>query len=76
VRPGRAEPEEPSGSLGPGRLVATVDDQCVSIASYVALADEPGAAEVAVADRYQGRGIGRLLVETLREVRWENGTSA
>jgi ribosomal protein S18 acetylase RimI-like enzyme len=49
-------------------VVAEVDGQCVGIASYVALADEPGAAEVAVAvaDRYRGRGIGRLLVEALR----------
>jgi GNAT superfamily N-acetyltransferase len=51
-------------------VVATVEGECVGIARYVALASEPGVAEVAVTvtvtDRYQGRGIGRLLVEALR----------
>jgi GNAT superfamily N-acetyltransferase len=51
-------------------VVAAVDGECVGIARYLALADEPGVAEVAVTvtDRYQGRGIGRLLVEALRPV--------
>jgi GNAT superfamily N-acetyltransferase len=49
-------------------VVAEVDGECVGIARWIALADEPDAAEVAVAvtDRHQGRGIGRLLVEALR----------
>ncbi len=51
-------------------VVAEVADQCVGIAGYVALTDEPGGAEVgvAVADRHQGRGIGHLLVDALRPV--------
>lgn len=53
-------------------VVATVEGQCIGIGRYVALASEPGVAEVAVTvtvtDRYQGRGIGRLLVEALRPV--------
>ena len=49
-------------------MVATVADECVGIARYVGLGDDPGAAEVAVCvtDRYQRRGIGRLLVQTLQ----------
>jgi len=49
-------------------MVATVDGDCAGIARYLALADKPGAAEVAVCvtNRHQGRGIGRLLVDALR----------
>ena len=49
-------------------VVAEVDRDCVGIARWIALADQPGTAEVAVGatDRCQGRGIGRLLVQALQ----------
>jgi GNAT superfamily N-acetyltransferase len=49
-------------------MVASVGGDCVGIARYLRLPDEPDAAEVAVTvtDRFQGRGIGRLLLDALR----------
>jgi GNAT superfamily N-acetyltransferase len=48
-------------------VVAIVEGECVGIAYYIARPDEPGVAEVAAAvtDRYQNRGVGRLLIEAL-----------
>jgi GNAT superfamily N-acetyltransferase len=59
-------------------VVAEADGQCVGIARYLALADEPGAAEVAVTvtDRHQGRGIGRLLLEALELVAGRAGLTS
>jgi GNAT superfamily N-acetyltransferase len=59
-------------------MVAEVDGECAGIARYVALPDEPDAAEVAVTvtDRFQGRGIGRLLLDALRPAAARAGITA
>ena len=59
-------------------MVAEVDGECAGIARWVAMPDEPGAAEVAVTvtDRFQGRGIGRLLLDTLRPAAARAGITA
>ncbi len=59
-------------------VVAAVDGECAGIGRYVTLDDEPGAAEVAVTvtDRYQRRGIGRLLVDALRPAAIHAGVAA
>jgi GNAT superfamily N-acetyltransferase len=48
-------------------LVAEVGGETAGIARFVALPDQTGTAEVAltVADRFQRRGIGRLLLDAL-----------
>jgi GNAT superfamily N-acetyltransferase len=47
----------------------------VGVARFVRLADEPDVAEAAVTviDDYQGRGVGRLLLQTLVEAARERG---
>jgi GNAT superfamily N-acetyltransferase len=59
-------------------LVAEVGGEVAGIARFVALPDEPGAAEVAVTvtDRFQGRGIGRLLLDALGRVAARAGVGA
>ncbi|MFD2093473.1 GNAT family N-acetyltransferase [Blastococcus deserti] len=50
-----------------GCWVAEVGGEAVGLGRYVALADRPGTAEVAldVVDRFQGHGLGRLLLEVV-----------
>ena len=50
-----------------GCWVATVGAEAVGLGRYVRLAEEPGTAEVAldVVDRYQGHGLGKLLLEVV-----------
>jgi acetyltransferase len=47
--------------------VAPATDRIVGVARYIALPNDPGAAEVAieVADEWQGRGVGRRLMSEL-----------
>jgi ribosomal protein S18 acetylase RimI-like enzyme len=58
-------------------VATTVGGEVAGIARFVALPDEPGAAEVAVTvtDCYQGRGIGRLLVDALQPAAIRAGLS-
>jgi RimJ/RimL family protein N-acetyltransferase len=50
-----------------GCWVATVDGVAVGLGRYVRMTDRPDVAEIAldVADRYQGRGLGRLLLQVV-----------
>ena len=50
-----------------GCWVATVGTEAVGLGRYVRMAAAPGTAEVAldVVDRYQGRGLGKLLLEVV-----------
>jgi GNAT superfamily N-acetyltransferase len=59
-------------------VVAEVDGDCAGIGRFVALPDPPGAAEVAVtvADRFQGRGIGGLLLDALARAAGRAGVTA
>jgi GNAT superfamily N-acetyltransferase len=59
-------------------VVAEAGDQTAGIARFLALPGEPGTAEVAVtvADRFQGRGIGGLLVDALRPAAEQAGIGA
>lgn len=58
-------------------VVAEVDGACAGIGRFVAL-PEPGTAEVAVtvADRFQGRGIGGLLLDALAAAAERAGVTA
>jgi GNAT superfamily N-acetyltransferase len=46
-------------------MVATIGDEIVGVARYAAVSAEPGTAEVAVIveDAFQGRGLGRRLLD-------------
>jgi ribosomal protein S18 acetylase RimI-like enzyme len=55
--------------------IAPSSDAIVGVARYIALPDDPGAAEVAIAvnDDCQGRGVGRRLMRRLAERAREEG---
>jgi RimJ/RimL family protein N-acetyltransferase len=52
-----------------------LEEPGMGVARYVRLKDDPGVAEAAitVADRYQGRGLGTILLELLTRSAMENG---
>jgi GNAT superfamily N-acetyltransferase len=52
---------------GHGCWVATVGTEAVGLGRYVRMTDRPATAEIAldVVDRYQGLGLGRLLLEVV-----------
>jgi acetyltransferase len=59
-------------------VAAEAGDQTAGITRFLALPGEPGTAEVAVtvADRFQGRGIGGLLLDALRPAAEQAGIGA
>jgi GNAT superfamily N-acetyltransferase len=56
-------------------LVAVHDEACIGVVRYVVDRDDPAAADFAISviDAYQGRGLGRALVEMISEVAAERG---
>ena len=59
-------------------LVAEVEDQIVAVARYYRSPDLPGRAEAAftVADRWQAKGIGPLMLERLACIAWERNITS
>ena len=58
-------------------LVASVGDQIIGVARYIRLArSEEADVSFVVADEYQGKGVGTLLLESLACYAWEKGISA
>jgi GNAT superfamily N-acetyltransferase len=51
-------------------LAAIRDGECIGVARYVVDRDDPAAADFAISviDAYQGRGLGRALVEAIADV--------
>jgi GNAT superfamily N-acetyltransferase len=56
--------------VGHVALVAVHDEACIGVVRYVVDRDDPTIADLAITviDAHQGRGLGRALIETIRDV--------
>jgi GNAT superfamily N-acetyltransferase len=59
-------------------LVAEIEEQIIAVARFYRVTDFPNRAEAAftVADQWQARGIGSLLLERLAGIAWERNITS